>query len=102
MRYNQQHMKAPKKPRFNFEELKAGATSQNPAVRKKTFQEYFERFEEFPSYLFDNTERIDSRLFQTIQDLTNDPETSKLMHKGIAALMQRLPVAQNATLLPSA
>jgi len=95
-------MKVPKQPKFNFEELKAGATSENAAVRKRTFQEYFERFEEFPSYLFDNTSVIDSRLFQTIQDLTNDPETSKLMHKGIASLMQRLPSTQNVSQLRSA
>lgn len=95
-------VKTPKQPKFNFEELKAGATSENPAVRKKTFQEYWERFEEFPSYLFETTGTVDSRLLQTIQDLKNDPETSRLMQKGIAALMQRLPVAQNAALLPTA
>ncbi len=95
-------MKTPKQPKFNFEELKAGATSPNPAVRKKTFEEYFERFEEFPSYLFDNSPTIDSRLFQTIQDLVNDPETSRTMQKAITVMMQRLPSTHNATLLPSA
>jgi hypothetical protein len=88
--------KVPKQPRFNFEILKAEATSMNPAIRKKTFKEYFERFEEFPSYLFDNTERIDGRLSDTIRDLANDPETSKTMHRGIAALMLRLPPEQAA------
>lgn len=88
-------MKAPKLPKFNFEELKAGATSDNAALRKKTFQEYYERFEEFPSYLFDNSEKIDSRLFETIQQLTNDPETSTKMHKAITAMLQRLPAVQS-------
>ena len=95
-------MKVPKQPKFNFEELKAGATSPNPAVRKQTFLEYFERFEEFPSYLFDNTERIDTQLFQTIQDIVKDPETSKTMQKAIATLMQRLPSVENASLLGNA
>lgn len=92
-------VKAPKQPKFNFEELKAGATSQNPAVRKRTFQEYFERFEEFPSYLFDNSPTIDSRLFQTIQDLVNDPETSRTMQKAITVMMQRLPSVESSALL---
>ena len=83
--------KATKQAKFNFEELKAGATSPNKAIRKRCFKDYFERFEEFPSYLFDNSEKIDSLLYETIQDLTNDPETTTAMQKGIASLMMRLP-----------
>ncbi len=83
--------KLPKPAKFNFEELKTAATSLNAKIRKKVFEEYFEQFEEFPSYLFDNENGIDSRLSETIQDLTNDPEISKTMRKGIAILMQRLP-----------
>ena len=79
--------------KFNFEEMKIAATSNDVRVRKNVFIEYFERFEEFPSYLFDNTDGIDSRLRETIQDLKSDPETSKTMHKGIETLMQRLPSA---------
>lgn len=82
-----------KKPKFNFEELKAAATSLNAKLRKSVFVEYFERFEEFPSYLFDNSNGIDSRLQETINDLQNDPETSKSMRKGIDVLMLRLPSA---------
>jgi len=85
--------KAPKQPRFDFEEMKAEATSPDPETRKKIFREYFERFEEFPSYLFDNTQKIDARLSETMQDLKKDPETTKLMQEGIAALIQRLPSA---------
>ncbi|MBI5458021.1 hypothetical protein HY971_04855 [Candidatus Kaiserbacteria bacterium] len=84
---------ADKKPKFNFEELKAAATSLNAKLRKSIFVEYFERFEEFPSYLFDNSNGIDSRLQETIKDLQNDPETSKSMRKGIETLMLRLPSA---------
>jgi len=84
---------AEKKPKFNFEELKAAATSLNAKIRKGVFVEYFERFEEFPSYLFDNENGIDSRLQETITDLQNDPETSKSMRKGIDVLMLRLPSA---------
>ena len=85
-------MKNPqKKPKFDFEELKTAATSLNAKLRKKVFEEYFERFEEFPSYLFDNENGIDSRLQETIKDLQSDPETSKTMRKGIETLMQRLP-----------
>lgn len=83
--------KTEKKPKFNFEELKAAATSLNAKIRKNVFVEYFERFEEFPAYLFDNTNGIDERLAETIRDLESDPETSKTMHKGIQVLMQRLP-----------
>ena len=83
--------KEQKQAKFNFEELKAAATSQNAATRKKSFIEYFERFEEFPSYLFDNSEKIDSRLYETIQELTKDPDTTPVMQKGIASLMMRLP-----------
>ena len=79
--------------KFNFERLKADATSSNAELRKNTFKDYFERFEEFPSYLFDNTHAIDALLFKTIKDLENDPETSKAMRKGIEVLMQRLPAA---------
>ncbi len=83
--------KGEKKPKFNFEELKEAATSANAQTRKKVFEEYFEQFEEFPSYLFDNTNGIDSRLSETIEDLKKDPDTSKSMQKGIVALLGRLP-----------
>lgn len=83
--------KTVKPPKFNFEDMKAAATSPDPAVRKKVFTEYFERFEEFPSYLFDSTHSIDPQLYQTIQDIQKDPATTKSMHKGIETLMQRLP-----------
>lgn len=87
--------KKEKQPKFSFDELRAGATSHNPAVRKKTFQAYFERFQEFPSYLFDNSNGIDSVLSQTIQDLEKDPETTEAMQKGIALLKERVPTVQN-------
>ena len=89
--YNERIKREQQKSKFDFEELKAGAMSADPRTRKDVFKEYFERFEEFPSYLFDNSEKIDSRLFDTIEDLKNDPETTTVMHKGIATLMQRLP-----------
>ncbi|TSC87163.1 MAG: hypothetical protein G01um10148_268 [Parcubacteria group bacterium Gr01-1014_8] len=76
--------------KFNFQKLKMDATSEDPAVRKNIFIEYFERFEEFPSYLFDNSQGIDKLLFDTIQDLTNDSKTSDNMQKGITILMSRL------------
>jgi len=91
--YNERIKREPQKSKFDFEELKAGAMSPDPRTRKDVFKEYFERFEEFPSYLFDNSERIDSRLSDTIEDLKNDPETTTIMQKGIATLMQRLPSA---------
>jgi len=83
--------KTEKRSKFNFEELKAGAMSESADVRKKIFQEYFDRFEELPSYLFDNSETIDDRLLRTIQDFKNDPETTQRLHKAIDMLMQRLP-----------
>ena len=48
-------------------------------------------FEEFPSYLFDNSKGIDALLSETIKDLESDPDISEKMRKGIAVLMQRLP-----------
>jgi len=89
--------KEPKPAKFNFEELKAGATSQDPRIRKNIFIEYFERFQEFPSYLFDNDNGVDARLSKTIQDIVDDPETPSAMQKGITVLLERLP----ATHIPS-
>lgn len=83
--------KEPKREKFDFETMKAAAANTNPAIRKVAFIEYFERFEEFPSYLFDNEQKIDESLYRTMQDLIKDPETSKAMHKGIEALLERLP-----------
>ncbi len=90
--------KTPKPPKFNFEDMKAEATSPDPAVRKRVFTEYFERFEEFPSYLFDNTHHVDELLLQTIRDLSKDPATSKNMQRGIVALLQRLPTVDGGTM----
>ena len=87
--------KEAKRDKYNFEAMKSAATSPDPQVRKKIFVEYFERFEEFPSYLFDNSERIDMRLYQTIQDLIRDPETPKNMQKGLALLIARLPAVDS-------
>ena len=83
--------KPARKPKFNFEELKNAATSLNAELRKKVFQEYFEMFEEFPSYLFDNEHTIDPLLSATIDDIKNDPTTTDKMRRGIATLLQRLP-----------
>lgn len=79
-----------KTDKFNFQKLKTDATSEDPTVRKNIFIEYFERFEEFPSYLFDNSQGINKQLYETIQDLTNDSKTSESMQKGISVLMSRL------------
>lgn len=84
-------MERRKKQKFSFSELKAAATSANPSIRKKVFEEYFEMFGEFPSYLFDNTEKIDETLAETIRDIQNDPNTHESIKKGIAMLLHRLP-----------
>lgn len=89
--YNEPVAKTEKKARFNFEELKTAATSDNADTRKKVFEEYFEQFEEFPSYLFDNTDTIDKKLSETIADIENDPDTSARMRKGIVQMLNRLP-----------
>lgn len=80
-----------RREKFNFEIMKAAATHKDPAVRKKAFIEYFERFAEFPSYLFDNEVKIDDVLRETMHDLLKDSETTKEMQKGIEALLARLP-----------
>lgn len=82
------------KPKFNFEQLKAAAMSGDIHVRTKAFAEYFEMFNEFPSYLYDNTDRIDSMLLNTIEKLKSDPETSEKMRAGIELLLNRLPASR--------
>jgi hypothetical protein len=79
------------KPKFNFEQLKAAATHLDVRVRMKAFAEYFEMFQEFPSYLFDNAAGIDATLLNTIEKLKDDPATSKEMKAGIDLLLNRLP-----------
>ena len=85
-------MKETLKPaKFNFEEMKARAISTDSEVRKNVFIEYFDRFGEFPSYLFDNEKGIDGLLSQTIEDLQKDPAITIAMKKGIDLLLGRLP-----------
>ncbi len=81
----------PKREKFEFSKMSALATSSDPRVRKEAFIEYFERFAEFPSYLFENNPTIDPRLHETIQDLLKDVDTPKPMLKGIEVLLERLP-----------
>lgn len=83
--------KGAKRVKFDFESMKAAATHKSAAVRKPIFIEYFERFQEFPSYLFDNERHMDALLYETMQDLLKDPETTKAMRDGVGALMLRLP-----------
>jgi len=71
--------------------MKLAATHKDSSVRKRCFTEYFERFAEFPTYLFDLEPRIDARLVETIQDMLGDPETTTEVRKGIDILLQRLP-----------
>ena len=85
-----QHGKEPKQEKFDFEKMKSAALSDDSAVRKQSFIEYFERFSEFPSYLFDNEHGIDIRLSKTIQDILNDPEVTKELRVGTDLLMRRL------------
>lgn len=82
------------KQKFNFEQLKASATHLDIRVRMKAFTDYFDMFEEFPSYLYDNSSGIDATLLNTIEKLKADPETSKQMQAGIEVLLNRLPSAR--------
>jgi hypothetical protein len=83
--------KKPKREKFDFEKMKLAATHEDSLVRKQVFIDYFERFDEFPSYLFDNEAQIDDRLRSTINDLLNDPDTTKALRSGIDLLLRRLP-----------
>lgn len=76
--------------KYDFEKMKAAALSPEPAVRKAAFLEYFERFSEFPSFLFDNDQAIDDRFLSTIVEIEKDPEVPKPVLVGIAALRERL------------
>lgn len=93
-RYNRRVKDREKKVKFSFEELRVSGTHQSSAKRKKAFIEYFEMFEEFPSYLFDNSNGIDRLLSETISDIAADPTTSQKMRKGIETLLQRLTLEQ--------
>ncbi len=86
--------KKPKREKFDFEMMKAAAMDKEPSVRKQAFIEYYERFEEFPSFLFDNASGIDALLRRTIDDLIEDPATTKEVRKGVDALLQRLGTAE--------
>lgn len=77
--------------KFDYEAMKAAAAHKDAAVRKQAFIEYFLRFREFPSYLFDNESKIDPNLYETMQDLIKDRETTEEMRIGIHALLNRLP-----------
>ncbi len=86
--------KTPSKQKFNFEQLKVTATHVDIDVRTKAFVEYFEMFNELPSYLYDNSAGIDATLLDTIEKLKGDPSTSKQMLSGIELLLNRLPSAR--------
>lgn len=83
--------KSQKREKFDFEKMKAAATSEDAAIRKAEFIEYFERFNEFPSFLFDNAQNLDPRLAATMQDLSIDENSSKALLEGVKALHYRLP-----------
>ena len=83
--------KKQKPEKFNYETMRQAATHQDVAVRKMAFIEYFERFAEFPSYLFDNERSMDTQLGDTIDAILADEETTKEVRKGIEALLHRLP-----------
>lgn len=83
--------KSTKRAKFDFESMKARATHTNGSVRKAVFIEYFEQFQEFPSYLFDNEKNMDALLYETMQELLKDPQTTKTLRDGIDMLMHRLP-----------
>jgi hypothetical protein len=81
----------PKKSKYNFEELKAGATSPDVETRAAAFRDYFERFEEYPSFLFDNERQLDPRLAETVQYMQSHGETSEKMLQGLKLMLDRLP-----------
>lgn len=83
--------KEAKPKKFDYAELKAAATSPVRSVRKAIFLEYFERFSEYPSYLFDNEREIHEDLWQTAQDILADTHVSRDVKKGVDAMLNRLP-----------
>lgn len=83
--------KQPKAERFEYEKMRQAATHPDPTIRKRIFIEYFERFAEFPSYLFDNQHGIDPMLQKTIDDIRADVDTPKNVLLGLDSLMMRLP-----------
>lgn len=86
--------KESKPKKFDFEELRVTATSSQRSERKAIFLEYFERFHEYPSYLFDNEREIDADLWQTAQDILADSALSREVKKGVDDMLNRLPFRQ--------
>lgn len=82
-----------KLPKYSFADMKIAAMSDDAVVRKKEFCDYFERFGEFPSFLFDTDAGVDQRLLDTISDLKSDPLVSDDIKRGIARLVERLPMS---------
>lgn len=87
----------PQVKKYSFAETKILATSPHRDVRKAVFLEYFERFSEFPSYLFDNEREIHIDLWLTAQDILADRDSSKEVCKGIEQMINRLPTRRGAT-----
>lgn len=83
-----------RKKKFDYEALKAAATSEDRAVRKVVFIEYFEEFREFPSYLFDNEKEIHKDLWDTAQDILTDKKVAREVRNGVDQLLNRLPHPQ--------
>ena len=81
----------PTPKKFEYERLRRLATSEDRAVRKESFLEYFEQFHEFPSFLFDNEQEIHADLWQTMQDIQADRALSKDIKKGVEQLLNRVP-----------
>ncbi len=79
-----------KRVRFDFNKMKQEAMHEDDHVRKRVFLEYYERFAEFPTYLFDERSGIDPRLQKTIEDIRNDSSMTPAVLKGIEALVLRL------------
>jgi hypothetical protein len=82
--------KGKKREKFDYEKMKAAALNDDRAIRKEAFIEYYERFQEFPSYLFDNEGEIDERFRTTIKDIELDSTTERPVLQGIVALRLRL------------
>jgi hypothetical protein len=85
-------MKSGAKQKFDFDVMKSAATSEDANIRKQGFIDYFDRFEEFPTYLFETQSGIEERLLVTMGDILHDPESSTKMKRGIEMLLERLPM----------
>ena len=79
-------------PRFEKprDSLEARAVHLNPKIRKAAFEEYFEKYEDLPYTLFNNSDGMDERLAQTLGELAADANTPSRLKDQVLILQAEI------------